>query len=206
MAVRGPWLRTIEHAPADVAGVIALTPAGGCLFHQDPGCAIHAALGHDAIPASCQHFPRVCLIDSRGVFVTLSHFCPTAAGLLFEPQDTVTIVEGPSALPGGALPEGLDARDALPPLQSPKRLMDLADYGAWEREMVRVLTTRDPLEALDLLEQRAREASVKGLPLFRKKGQVLLQTSEKGQAPLHMRICFGWRARRSRRLTPGPTR
>ena len=127
------WLQSVEHAPAEIAGVILLTPTGRCVFHQDPGCAIHSALGHQAMPLACQHFPRICLIDPRGVFVTLSHYCPTAAALLFEPQRALTIVEGPPALPGGAMPEGLDARDALPPLASPKRLMDLDGYGEWER-------------------------------------------------------------------------
>ena len=47
-------------------------------------CAVHTALGHDALPASCQHFPRVCLIDDRGVRVSLSHYCPTAAAMIVD--------------------------------------------------------------------------------------------------------------------------
>ena len=63
-------------------------------------CAVHATLGHDALPASCQHFPRVCLVDARGVRVALSHFCPTAAAMLVDDARPVTIVRGPPAVPG----------------------------------------------------------------------------------------------------------
>ena len=43
-----------------------------CAFFE-PGrgrlCAIHRQFGHDALPSACQHFPRVVVIDPRGVFV-----------------------------------------------------------------------------------------------------------------------------------------
>lgn len=140
------WLKRVEGAPDDVAGVLALGERGHCVFHgdglpraQSRGCAIHAALGHAAMPAACQHFPRVVLIDARGVFVTLSHYCPTAAAMLLEHDGPVSIVEGPPALPDGAMPEGLDARDVWPPLRSPRMLMDLNEYGAWERDVVHAL-------------------------------------------------------------------
>src|SRR5215510_13853793 len=48
------WLKTVEDAPDDVAGVLVLDASGGCVFHRD-GCAIHSALGHAAMPAACQH-------------------------------------------------------------------------------------------------------------------------------------------------------
>jgi hypothetical protein len=129
------WLRAAAEAPADVAGVLALGPDGHCVFHRSgmpsPRCEIHGGLGPAALPAACQHFPRGCLIDRRGVFVTLSHYCPTAASLLFEHSGPVAIVEGPPAnLHGEA--EGLDARDVLPPLLTKGVLMDLDAYSAWE--------------------------------------------------------------------------
>jgi hypothetical protein len=108
------------------------------VFHHD-GCDIHRRLGHEALPTACQHFPREVLIDSRGVFVTLSHYCPTAADLLFAHDGPVEIVAGPPALRRGE-PEGLDARDVLPPLLTETVLMDLEGYSAWEAHMVRVLT------------------------------------------------------------------
>jgi hypothetical protein len=134
------WLRSAEGAPEDVGGVLATDGNGRCVFRSDR-CAIHAALGHSALPAACQHFPRVVLINPRGMFVTLSHYCPTAAALLIADEGPATIVEGARALPGDAMPEGLDARDALPPLRSPRMLMDYDGYSAWERELVYALTT-----------------------------------------------------------------
>jgi hypothetical protein len=147
------WLRPAPGAPDDVTGVLALSPRGHCVFH-DHGCEIQRALGHDALPSACQHFPREVLIDPRGVFVTLSHYCPTAADLLFSHVGAVEIVEGPPAIPHGE-PEGLDARDVLPPLLTDGVLMDYDTYTAWESHMVRVLTADDdrPAEAvLDVLD------------------------------------------------------
>ncbi|MEZ5288117.1 MAG: hypothetical protein R2712_25640 [Vicinamibacterales bacterium] len=40
------------------------------------------------------HFPFVCAIDPRGVHVTLSHYCPTAARMLFDETAAPTVVEG----------------------------------------------------------------------------------------------------------------
>ncbi len=95
-------------------------------------------------PLSCAHFPYVCLIDQRGVHVTLSHYCPTAASLLFEHDGPIEIVEGPPPIPGLEVPEGLDARESLPPLARPKgnpkglppQLMSFDEFSAWEREQV----------------------------------------------------------------------
>jgi len=153
LAVPARWLREVEDAPADVAGVLAFGVEGRCVFHRAPGCAVHTTIGHAAIPAACQHFPRIALIDRRGVFVTLSHYCPTAASLLFDDSVPPAIVEGPPVLPGSELPEGLDAREAWPPSQSPRRLMDLDSYSTWETWAVSVLTSGEsPERALDRLE------------------------------------------------------
>ena len=155
LVVPARWLRNVDEAPAEVGGVLALAPDGGCVFHRAPGCAVHTTMGHAAMPAACQHFPRIALIDRRGIFVTLSHYCPTAASLLFDDSGTAAIVEGPPVLPDGTLPDGLDARDAWPPSQSPRRLMDWDSYAAWEAAAVRVLTSGDsPERALDVLAQR----------------------------------------------------
>ncbi len=151
------WMRVVAGAPDDVAGVLQVGNAGRCVFHQAPGCAIHGALGHAAIPSACQHFPRIALIDRRGVFVTLSHYCPTAATLLMDAVEPVAIVEGPAVLPDGGAPEGLDARDALPPSESPRRLLDWDGYSAWERQAVATLCSDlSPDRALDVLHPGAR--------------------------------------------------
>ena len=115
-SLRSPraWLRVVQGAPEDVAGVLAVSESGRCVFRGER-CEIHGALGHAALPSACQHFPRRVRLDPRGVFVTLSHYCPTAAELLFTHTGPVEIVEGPPGLPAGE-PEGLDARDVLPPL------------------------------------------------------------------------------------------
>ncbi|HXG86980.1 MAG TPA: hypothetical protein VNJ02_01485 [Vicinamibacterales bacterium] len=131
------WLMQASGAPAEFAGVLA-TNDQRCIFHGDARCDIHQALGPDALPSACQHFPRECLIDRRGVFVTLSHYCPTAAEMLFAHRGPVAVVEGPSV--AGGRPEGLDARDALPPSLTERVLMDDDSYAAWEQHAVRILT------------------------------------------------------------------
>ena len=159
----GAWLVPAPEAPPEIAGVLANDRDGRCVFHRPAGgtrahgdCEIQHRLGHSALPSACQHFPRECLIDPRGVFVTLSHYCPTAASLLFSDADVITIVEGPRAIPMGD-PEGLDARDVLPPLLRPGLLMDHEAYGLWEAHLVRKLTGNDcaPEQALRALERDA---------------------------------------------------
>jgi Fe-S-cluster containining protein len=178
-----PWLAPEAGAPEEVAGTLALRDNGHCVFFEagKPGCSIH-----DVKPAGCVHFPYVCLIDQRGVHVTLSHFCPTAASMLFEHHDPIAIVEGPSPVPGDL--EGLDARESLPPtfakatvdrptfakatvdrptfakatVDRPsgenQRLMTFAELTAWERDQVSRARI-DELDAGDLaLFNEARAA------------------------------------------------
>ena len=132
---------------------------GRCSFLEDeePGvhaCAIHRAGGHAALPLTCRMFPRIVLHDPRGTFVSLSHFCPTAAGLLFDATGEVTIVDAPPNLAGSEMLDGLDARDVWPPLLRPGVMVDLDSYDLWEQSAVSLLT-RDrvpPQRALDALE------------------------------------------------------
>jgi Fe-S-cluster containining protein len=138
-----PWIVPDAAAPADVAGVLALRPNGHCVFFEagGPGCSIH-----DVKPAPCVHFPYVCLIDPRGVRVALSHYCPTAASLLFEHTGPIAIVEGPRPVPEGHALEGLDARESLPPTFAPAvasgatagkpRLLSWPEFSDWERREV----------------------------------------------------------------------
>lgn len=114
---------------------IARTPDGSCVFRERSRCAIHRDAGVMALPVSCRHFPRVMLRDRRGTFISLSHYCPTAASLLFTGG-------APDVAPaGGSLPveepvEGLDARSELPPLLRPGLLSDLDAYDLWERSVI----------------------------------------------------------------------
>jgi hypothetical protein len=122
--------------------IAARTDSGSCSFFEADTrlCAIHRFGGHASLPLSCRMFPRSVLIDARGTFVSLSHFCPTAAALLFEPGPAAAIVEAPAALVDVGPLDGLDARGAWPPLLRPGVLMDLDSYGEWEHLGVELLT------------------------------------------------------------------
>src|SRR5690242_587041 len=129
-----PWIIPVDESPDDVAGMLAVRENGHCVFFEagESGCSIH-----DVKPAGCVHFPYVCLIDQRGVHVTLSHYCPTAASLLFEHNDPIAIVEGPAPVDGDSI-EGLDARESLPPVsrESNGQLMSFDELDAWQRDQV----------------------------------------------------------------------
>jgi hypothetical protein len=121
---------------------------------------VHRDLGVDALPSACRHFPRVATLTPLGVSVTLSHYCPAAAALLFRPGGGLRILEGPPAFPPTWPWEGLDAREALPPLLKPGVLMDWPSLERWERFCVSVLAERGrgPEDALDVLSGAAEEA------------------------------------------------
>jgi Fe-S-cluster containining protein len=127
---KGEWL--------DEGGVLPREANGACVFHHDC-CSVY-----EHRPLSCVHFPYVCMIDPRGVHVTLSHFCPTAAALLFAHDGPIEIVEGPSPVPLLEIPEGLDARESLPPLDvnapaGKPRLLSWEEFSQWERNELRTL-------------------------------------------------------------------
>jgi Fe-S-cluster containining protein len=132
-----------------------------CAFFE-PGrgrlCAIHEQLGHDHLPSACQHFPRVVTIDPRGVFVSLSHVCPTAGRLLREPSVAPfdIVHEGPVVTPG-LIWTGLDAREALPPQVGRDVLWDWDALTVWERGILRLLDRLGPERALSALKHAARQ-------------------------------------------------
>src|SRR5436190_21239704 len=131
------WLTAEGHAARHADGT--------CIFFESDShlCAIHHAAGHAALPLSCRMFPRVVLHDGRGTLISLSHYCPTAARLLFEFDDSrppASIVDAPPALADVGALDGLDARDAWPPLLRPGVMMDLESYAAWEGLGVALLT------------------------------------------------------------------
>lgn len=130
-------------------------PEGHCIFF-DPNrrlCAIHRTGGEGALPITCRMFPRIVLNDGRGTFLTLSHYCPTAAALLLDPGPLTTIVEAPASLIPAGVVEGLDASDTWPPLLRPDVLMDHASYALWERHAIASLAGPDlaPSQALDAI-------------------------------------------------------
>jgi hypothetical protein len=134
----------IDAAPAPA--ILATDPHGACVFFDaahDRACRIHRDLGEPLLPSACRHFPRVALADPRGLRITLSHFCPTAAGLLFTAAP-VRIVAAPDSLSLSGAAEGLDATKALPPLLRPGMLMDFDGYDAWERAGIEMLDSGGP--------------------------------------------------------------
>lgn len=125
--------------PDDAGAMLERNAAGECVFFERESrlCVVHRDLGHEALPATCRHFPRLAVHDRRGTFVSLSHYCPTAAGLLFRDDVGLTIVSAPAAFPPGDY-EGLSVTsDDLPPLLRPGVVIDLDAYASWEAHMVR---------------------------------------------------------------------
>jgi Fe-S-cluster containining protein len=146
---------------------------GACTFLEDGThlCEIHRVGGQRMLPLTCRMFPRLVLHDPRGTSVTLSHFCPTAAALLFEPGPPASIVDAPRTLVDIGPLDGLDAREVWPPLLRDGMLTDLAAYDAWERLGVEMLTRdgvapRDSLAALEAATARIDQWSPGGATLL----------------------------------------
>jgi len=165
-----PCFRPVPGLPHGARVVLASDSSGRCVFLEaDRRCAVHRQLGPEALAAACRDFPRVVTLTPLGVSITLSHCCPTAAEMLFTPRDprlpgpegtSFTILESPPAFPSSWPYDGLDARDALPPLLRPGVLMDWPSLERWERFAVAVLAddARSPESALDVLASAAEEA------------------------------------------------
>jgi Fe-S-cluster containining protein len=150
-----------EMLPEGAVAILAVDDDGACVFFEGAHgrlCEIHRDLGPSMLPSACRHFPRVVLNDARGTLITLSHFCPTAAGLLFD-LPRIRIVSAPPSLSLEDTAEGLDARHVLPPLLRPGMLTDMAGYDAWERACLSVLdraegTADDALARIEVATRR----------------------------------------------------
>jgi len=161
--------------PDDAGAVLGIRPDGACVFYEEDGsslCRIHRAIGPEALPAACRQFPRVALHDARGILISLSHFCPTAASMLRAPAP-IEIVAAPSSLALHGAVEGLDAREALPPLLRPGMLTDPEGYDAWERRALEVLG-RDGLTPDRAI--RTIEAATRRIQSWRPGGPTLRAT------------------------------
>ena len=133
-----PVLVTGPDLPDGAAAIVARTSGGDCVFyHRSSGlCVIHRDEGEERMPSTCRHFPRLALRDGRGTFISLTHYCPTAAALLFDDEVPIEIVEAPAAFPPAEYEGLVVPAGEWPPLLHPRMLMDAVGYTAWERHMV----------------------------------------------------------------------
>lgn len=147
--------------PEDAAAMLERTEIGECVFLERGTklCIVHRDLGEPALPATCRYFPRLAVRDDRGTFITLSHFCPTAASMLFRDDCPLAITSGPHAFPAGEYEGLVVTSDDLPPLLTPTMLMDGPGYSAWERHMVMQCAygDRSPESVLATLRRDARQ-------------------------------------------------
>ena len=132
---------TSSDLPPGASAVLRTRASGTCIFYrEDDGlCAVHRDLGHSSLPSACRHFPRRALIEPGRVSVSLTHYCPAVARLAFRTDFVPAVVPAPATLVGHLGLEGLDARDALPPLLRPGLLADHETYHAWEDLAVGIL-------------------------------------------------------------------
>jgi hypothetical protein len=138
------WTIPVEPHLRSLLGAERLLPEpdGACPeYDRRSGlCRIHRDYGESTLPASCHHFPRRALLDDRGTFVTLSHFCPTAAALLVDFEGPLAVVADPPAFPAERGYEGMDARGEWPPLLRPHVMFDAESFGMWERFLVETVS------------------------------------------------------------------
>ncbi len=136
------WARPVAGLPHGARVALRVLASGDCVFleHGEPRlCAVERQLGPLAMPAACRQFPRIATLTPVGVALTLSHYCPTAAGLLFRDDVPLAVVTDPKAFPASWPYEGLDARDAWPPLLRPGVLTSWAVHVRLEEHAVAVL-------------------------------------------------------------------
>jgi Fe-S-cluster containining protein len=121
------------------AAMLERNEHGDCVFFEGGSrlCVVHRDLGHDALPSTCRHFPRLAIRDGRGASIGLSHFCPTAAAMLFRDDVELSVVDAPPAFPPSDYEGLVVTADELAPLLRPGVVMDLTTYNAWEEHMVR---------------------------------------------------------------------
>jgi hypothetical protein len=154
--------------------VLAPLSGGACPAFDGPGgnlCSIQRTLGHGRLPAACRHFPRVALLEPDAVRVTLSHFCPTAASMLFaggtEPINAVADAPGIS---DRLEHDGFDARRTIPPFLRPGVAMDPGSCRLWERYLLDTFgrsagTPETMLAGVAITAEAVRGWTARGEPL-----------------------------------------
>jgi Fe-S-cluster containining protein len=138
----------VDAMPHGETAVLRHKPDGSCVFFEPSRgnlCAIQRQMDHSHLPSACRHFPRVVVLDPRGTFITLSHVCPTAARMLIA-GGSAEVMTGAPGFDEHAIWEGLDARDALPPLVQPGVLWDWDAWDVWERAVPKRLADGQSVE------------------------------------------------------------
>lgn len=148
-----------EGLPAGARTILGRDERGRCVFLESRRgmlCAVHRQLGPGALPVACRQFPRLAVLEPRATRISLSHYCPTAAGLLFGPPGHLEISHLDAEAMGPGI-EGLDCRGALPPLLRPGALLSWDAHAAWCMHEIATLARRDltPEGALRRLEADA---------------------------------------------------
>jgi hypothetical protein len=133
--------------PEGAVAMLNPLPGGACPAFDKAGgslCSIQRELGHEHLPASCRHFPRVALLEADAVRVTLSHYCPTAAWMLFKPDSSkLAIVRDAAGVTDRHEYEGFDARRTVPPFLRPGVAMDAETCRLWEQRVLCTLDSAD---------------------------------------------------------------
>ena len=151
------------HETTDDGALLGVSHNACVFFDVGAGhlCAIQRVLGHDALPLACRQFPRVTVADPRGISVTLSHYCPTAAAMLAS-ESPVTVVTSAAAFPNDGEYVGLDATTSLPPMLRPGVLMDWESWWDVERLAVTHLSRHDGDSGGNADEPRRRSSRTFG--------------------------------------------
>jgi hypothetical protein len=147
--------------PPPKARVLALDELGRCrLLENGQVCRAQARLGHSALPLACRQFPRLTIREPRGVRLSLSHYCPTAASLLFRRDVPLEVDDAPPAFPADGEYVGLEVNGGWPPLLRPGVLMCFESLDAWERFAVSLCASPGarPGAVLAVLRSAAEDA------------------------------------------------
>ncbi|HJL14478.1 MAG TPA: hypothetical protein RMH99_02410 [Sandaracinaceae bacterium LLY-WYZ-13_1] len=139
-------LRAIDPAVVDDhhgERVVTLGAEGRCIFRRHGRCELHASLGPDVKPASCQQFPFVFVATPAGGRVATEHRCPCRT--LGERAE----LTAEAAVAEAGRPETPDRRitDTLP--RTADERVTLAEWEAIEAPMLaRLAAGDDPLDVL----------------------------------------------------------
>lgn len=100
---------------------------------------MEAAIGWAGLPHSCRQFPRLLLADAEGWHLSLSTWCGTAASIVVNDDRPLQTFLSFATIPTDPRVhvEGLDAREAWPPLLRPGILAGVDGYEAWEDAVLR---------------------------------------------------------------------